>query len=120
MVYKLALVSTLLLSLSFSSLAQTQSYDSLVKQLTALETEVDEIQLNLETSKNKFKTSILIASLGYATTIAGGLMLGRKNDELGQGLLVVGGVTGTIGTYKMVDAFQYLTGKKRKRRKENK
>ncbi|MEQ9165369.1 MAG: hypothetical protein RLO12_03865 [Fulvivirga sp.] len=44
-------------------------------------------------------------------------MLGRENDELGQGLLVAGGVTGGIGTYMLVDAFKYL-GRVRRNTKE--
>ncbi len=84
-----------------------------------LEAGVNEINLNLEQSQRKFQSGILIATLGYTTTIAGGLMLGRENDEAGQALLVAGGITGVIGTYKMVDAFRFLTGRKKKKPKPN-
>ena len=57
-----------------------------------------------------------MATLGYTVTIARGLMLGRDNDELGQVLLVTGGVTGGIGTYMLVDAFKYL-GRTRRSKK---
>ena len=96
----------------------TSSYDSLKGKILALETEVNETNLNLTNAQNKFQSGALIATLGYTTTIAGGLMLGRSNDEAGQALLIAGGVTGVIGTYKMVDAFRYLTGRKKKKKKK--
>ncbi|GAB4229547.1 MAG: hypothetical protein Tsb0034_01160 [Ekhidna sp.] len=105
----------IVLLLSNACIGQT-SYDSLKQQILSLETRVDKVELNLEQSKNKFKSGILIATIGYTTTIAGGLMLGRSNDQMGQALLVAGGVTGVIGTYKLVDAFSYLTGRKKKKR----
>ena len=64
--------------------------------------------MNLEKSKAKFQRGILVATIGYTLTIAGGLMLGRENDELGQVLLVTGGVTGITGTVLLVDAFKFL------------
>ncbi|MEO1254364.1 MAG: hypothetical protein AAFY41_05700 [Bacteroidota bacterium] len=82
----------------------------------ALDKKVEDINLNLATSQKKFRSGILIATIGYTTTIAGGLMLGRTNDETGQALLIAGGATGVIGTYKMVDAFKYLTGRKKKKK----
>ena len=116
MVYRL--ISLLFLFFVFhSTIAQnTPSYDSLRSAIIQLDTRVSQINLNLETSQKKFKSGILIATLGYTTTITGGLMLGRSNDQLGQGLLVVGGATGIIGTYKMVDAFRFLTGSRKKKR----
>lgn len=114
MVYKITSLLVLLF-ISFSSFSQT-SYDSLKNQVIQLEIKVDQINLNLETSQRKFKNGILIATIGYTTTITGGLMLGRKNDDLGQALLVVGGTTGVIGTYKMVDAFRFLTGNRKRKR----
>ena len=117
MVYRLV---TLFLSLIFIhsvSAQNSQSYDSLKRAIVELDARVNQVELNLQTSQQKFKTGILIATLGYSTTIAGGLMLGRSNDQLGQGLLVVGGATGIIGTYKMVDAFSFLTGRKKKKKR---
>lgn len=101
---------------SYSTFAQNSpSYDSLKQAIISLDTRVSQVELNLETAQSKFRTGILIATLGYTTTITGGLMLGRENDQLGQGLLVVGGATGILGTYKMVDAFRFLTGRKKKK-----
>lgn len=77
-------------------------------QVLALQTDVESIHLNLEKSKARFQRGILVATLGYTVTIAGGLMLGRENDKLGQGLLIAGGVTGVVGTYMLVDAFKWL------------
>jgi len=113
-----AIVLSLFISLSFSVFSQTSSsYDSLKSSILKLENDVNAINLNLEQSQKKFQSGILIATLGYTTTIAGGMMLGRTNDEAGQALLIAGGATGIIGTYKMVDAFRYLTGRKKKRKK---
>ena len=101
----------LIIFLSLISLAGASAqgnYDSLKQQVLALQADVNNIHLNLEKSKSKFQRGILVATLGYTVTIAGGLMLGRENDELGQGLLVAGGITGIIGTYMLVDAFKFL------------
>lgn len=66
------------------------------------------IQLYLVKGEKKFKRGIFVATLGYSVTIAGGLMLGRKNDDLGKVLLVSGGATGITGTAMMLNAFKYL------------
>lgn len=92
-----------------------QELDSLKREILLLREDVNQIQVNLETSKIKFKQGIAVATLGYSVTIAGGLMLGRKNDELGKILLVAGGVTGITGTILMVDAFRFLSPKKKRR-----
>ncbi|WP_424963472.1 hypothetical protein [Ekhidna sp.] len=119
MVYRIT-ISFLIFITSTTLFAQTpSSYDSLKNRIMKLEAGVNEINLNLEQSQRKFQSGILIATLGYTTTIAGGLMLGRENDEAGQALLVAGGITGVIGTYKMVDAFRFLTGRKKKKPKPN-
>lgn len=105
------------LCLSVDLLAQQTPYenlDSLKKEILELRADVDQIQLNLKTSQNKFKRGIAVATIGYSVTIAGGLMLGRKNDELGKGLLIAGGATGVTGTILMVDAFRHLTKKRPK------
>ncbi len=78
------------------------------KEILLLNQNVETIQLNLGKAENKFKRGIGLATLGYSVTIAGGLMLGRKNDELGKVLLVSGGVMGITGTILMVDAFKFL------------
>jgi len=94
--------------------AQTR-IDSLKNEIMEVKLDVENINLNLEKSKAKFQRGILVATLGYSITIAGGLMLGRSNDELGQALLITGGVTGGIGTYMLVDAFKYLGRTRRMR-----
>jgi hypothetical protein len=94
---------------SYSLHAQQQAdVDSLKKEILQLKTEVRTIQLNLVQGEKKFKRGILVATIGYSVTIAGGLMLGRKNDDLGKVLLVSGGATGITGTVMMLDAFKYL------------
>ena len=97
--------------------AQTGSIDSLRQEVLKLDQKVNQMELNIELSQKKFRSGILIATIGYSVTIAGGLMLGRENDELGQVLLVAGGTTGIIGTYKMVDAFRFLSGDKKKKKR---
>jgi len=102
-------ILTLLLLCLFTTSGMPQSrIDSLQREIMEVRLDVEEINLNLEKSKSKFQRGILVATLGYTVTIAGGLMLGRENDELGQALLVTGGVTGGIGTYMLVDAFKFL------------
>lgn len=103
--------------LIYASAQETPSYEDFKASIIQLETRVATLELNLETAKNKFRSGILIATLGYTTTIAGGLMLGRENDQLGQVMLITGGATGIVGTYRMVDAFRYLTGVERKKKK---
>lgn len=91
------------------SYSQTQSQlDSLKQEILEIHADVEHINMNLEKSKAKFQRGILVATIGYTLTIAGGLMLGRENDELGQILLVTGGVTGITGTVLLVDAFKFL------------
>jgi hypothetical protein len=107
----------LLLLFSFNSYCQQAPTDveDLKKQVLLLQQDVDNIQLNLVTSQKKFKRGILVATIGYTLTITGGLMLGRQNDQLGQGLLIAGGVTGAVGTVLLVDSFKYLGRAGRKR-----
>jgi hypothetical protein len=107
----------LLLLFSFNSYCQQApaDVDDLKKQVLLLQQDVDNIQLSLATSQKKFKRGILVATIGYTLTITGGLMLGRQNDQLGQGLLIAGGVTGAVGTVLLVDSFKYLGRAGRKR-----
>jgi hypothetical protein len=92
----------------FAQESPVTDVDALKKEILLLRADVNQIQLNLQTSQNKFRRGIAVATLGYTVTIAGGLMLGRKNDDLGKGLLIAGGATGITGTILMVDAFKYL------------
>lgn len=107
----------------FFTEAQTrlpQSSDSLKTEILSLRSDVDNIKINLGRTENRFKTGILISTVGYSIVITGGLMLGRKNDELGKALLITGGATGVTGTILLVDAFKFLgiaSGKKQNRRK---
>jgi hypothetical protein len=107
----------LLILFSLNSYCQQSPTDveDLKKQVLLLQQDVDNIQLNLATSQKKFKRGILVATIGYTLTITGGLMLGRQNDQLGQGLLIAGGVTGAVGTVLLVDSFKYLGRAGRKR-----
>jgi len=92
-----------------NSLAQQQAdLDSLKREILALKTEMRNLELDMATGEKKFKRGILVATIGYSVTIAGGLMLGRKYDDVGKVLLVTGGTTGIIGTAMMLDSFKYL------------
>jgi hypothetical protein len=84
------------------------SDDSLKQEILKIRNELEQVELNLSLSESKFKRGILVATIGYSTVITGGLMLGRKQDTLGKGLLIAGGATGVIGTVLMLDAFKYL------------
>ncbi|MBX2961259.1 MAG: hypothetical protein KF687_02030 [Cyclobacteriaceae bacterium] len=105
------LIITLSPLIAFSQDLPVSDVDSLKREILLLRADVDQIQLNLATSQKKFKTGIIIATIGYSVTIAGGLMLGRKYDDLGKVLLVTGGATGITGTFLMTDAFKYLNRK---------
>ncbi len=94
-------------ALSFAQ-TDTKDVEQLKNEILLLKGDIEQIQVNLSQSQNKFKRGIIVATLGYSVTIAGGLMLGRKNDDLGKVLLVSGGVTGITGTIMMADAFKYL------------
>lgn len=110
------IVILLMLIFPVISYAQTelQDVEQLKKEILLLRADVENIQVNLVQSQNKFKRGIGVATIGYTVTIIGGLMLGRENDDLGKVLLISGGVTGITGTIMMVDAFKYLgrAGKK--------
>ncbi len=88
--------------------AQDFPVDSLKYHMELLELNQQHVQLNLGKAEKQFKKGILISTIGYSVTIAGGLMLGGKNDELGTGLLVAGGAIGVGGTFILVDSFKYL------------
>ena len=107
---RILFIALLLCSLSKFSWAQELPPDvnALKKEILELKQNVDHVQLNLGLSKKRFQRGILVATLGYSITIAGGLMLGRERDELGQALLVLGGATGITGTYLLVDSFKFL------------
>lgn len=95
--------------LGLSTMAQSQqSVDSLKAEILKVNNDLQYVKMNLAKSESKFKRGILIATLGYSITITGGLMLGRKQDDLGKVLLVAGGVTGSVGTVLMLDSFKYL------------
>lgn len=113
------------LCFSYNAFSQNiQSSDSLrtleqfKKEIVNLRADIDNVQLNLGKSEKRFKTGIAVATLGYSITITGGLMLGRKRDDLGKVLLVAGGATGVTGTILMVDAFKFLGRASRKNRAE--
>ncbi len=97
-----------LISVSLQAQQNTPAdVEELKAEVLKLRTDVNQIQVNLSTSQNKFKRGIAVATLGYTVTIAGGLLLGQ-NENLGKALLVSGGATGITGTILMVDAFKYL------------
>jgi len=99
---------TICTSVVYSQDLQADSLAILKREILALRSDVDNIQLNLGKSERKFKVGMVVATIGYSVTIAGGLMLGRENDDLGKVLLVSGGATGITGTFLLVDSFKYL------------
>ncbi len=110
---------SILFFISISCYSQQQpsaDVEQLKAQILLLREDVSRIELNLATSEKKFKKGILVATVGYSLVITGGLMLGRENDQLGQRLLIAGGVTGAVGTVLLVDSFKYLGRAGRKKR----
>lgn len=108
MKYVLCFLMVMTSMVAVSQQALPTDLEDLKKQVLALNQHVDNIQLNLSIAERKFKRGILVATLGYTMTITGGMMLGRENDKVGQGLLIAGGSTGAIGTVLMLDSFKYL------------
>lgn len=106
-----------LLAFNFAK-AQNSSYDSLKSEILEIQKSVEVIDLRMEKSRQRFQTGILVSTIGYSVTITGGMMLGRKNDSLGQNLLIAGGATGALGTYFLFDAFNILGGKRKNRSKK--
>jgi hypothetical protein len=117
-VLKICLLLVILNSTVYAQTVPTE--DSLRQQVLQLQQDMDRVKLNLGNAQAKFQKGIALATIGYTVTIAGGLMLGRSNDKLGQGLLIAGGATGVTGTFMLVDSFKYLgraSGKEKKRRR---
>ncbi len=100
----------------FNLTAQDFPMDSLNYRVQALEINQKHVQLNLGKAEKQFKKGILVSTIGYSVTIAGGLLLGGKNDDLGTGMLITGGAIGVGGTFILVDSFKYL-GRASKRKK---
>lgn len=114
----LVIISLLSPFIATAQVSANASADSLKTEILNLKADVNNIKLNLGKVENRFKTGIIVSSIGYSVVITGGLMLGRKNDELGKTLLIVGGATGLTGTILMVDAFKFLgfaSGKKKRK-----
>ena len=93
---------------SFARAQTVDGVDSLKAEILKVRNDLQLVKLNLAESERKFKRGILVATVGYTVTVTGGLMLGRKQDELGKVLLVAGGATGVVGTVLMLDSFKYL------------
>ncbi len=108
---KIACIFITLLLLDFFSVNAQQlgNADSLKYEILKLQTEVNTIQLNLGKAHSRFKKGMLVATIGYSVTIAGGQMLGRKNDDLGKVLLYTGGAIGIGGTFMLLDSFKFLS-----------
>ncbi|MFT6867742.1 MAG: hypothetical protein ACJA08_002586 [Cyclobacteriaceae bacterium] len=110
-------ITLILSAISQGVFGQSNAYDSLKMELMSIANEVDAIDLRMKKTQKRFQSGILVSTLGYSITIAGGLMLGRENDKFGQALLVTGGATGTLGTYFLLDSFNELAGRKKRRKK---
>lgn len=94
--------------ISYGQQGDSLRIEDLKQDILKLQADVDNIQINLNHSRKRFKRGILVATIGYTVTITGGLMLGRKNDELGKVLLISGGVVGGVGTVLLIDSFKFL------------
>jgi hypothetical protein len=113
-------VTTMALAISGWAQTATPTEAELKAQILQLQGRVENIEVNLGQAQRKFQTGMALATIGYTVTIAGGLMLGRENDRLGQGLLIAGGATGVAGTFMLVDSFKHLgraAGASKKRRR---
>lgn len=111
---KTILTFFLLSILSFTILAQERKLPETEEEFKAeilkLRQDVDDIQHNLDKTRQRFKLGVGLAALGYTVTIAGGLMLGGDNADTGEVLLYTGGAIGLTGTLLLVDSFKFLRG----------
>ncbi len=95
---------------SFSANAQVseqKNIDSLRQEIFQMKSDIQSIQLNLNQAKKRFNAGIIVATLGYSVTIAGGLILG-ENADLGNTLLWTGGAIGVGGTFLLMQGFKFI------------
>jgi len=102
----------IIVALVFNFSAQAQStqsldIDSLKSEIFQMKSDVQQIQLNLNQAKKRFNTGIIVATVGYSVTIAGGLILG-ENADLGNTLLWTGGAIGVGGTFLLMQGFKFI------------
>ncbi len=116
MKYMFFLTIALFFVLNQASGQSTADFDSLRKEVLLLKTEVQEFNWQVSQSQKKLRNGIITSTIGYTITIAGGLMLGRQNDQLGQGLLIAGGATGATGTAMMIASLKIKDRKKQRNR----
>lgn len=102
----------LFLAFSFSLSANAQmtqetNIDSLRNEIFQIKSDVHSIRLNLNKAKKRFNAGIIVATVGYSVTIAGGLILG-ENADLGNTLLWTGGAIGVGGTFLLLQGFKFI------------
>ncbi len=103
------LTTTFFLSIPlFAQEYSKQELDSIKREIFNLQTDVQEIQINLYNAKKTLKTGIFIATLGYTVTIIGGQLLGT-NPQLGEAMLYAGGAIGIGGTIVLVNGFNKIS-----------
>jgi hypothetical protein len=86
---------------------QTLDIDSLKYEIFQMKSDIQQIQLNLNKAKKRFNAGIIVATVGYSVTIAGGLILGQ-NADLGNTLLWTGGAIGVGGTFLLMQGFKFI------------
>lgn len=97
-------------AISFSANAQQATeinIDSLRQEVFQMKSDIQLIQLNLNKAKKRFNAGIIVATIGYSVTIAGGLILG-ENADLGNTLLWTGGAIGVGGTFLLMQGFKLI------------
>jgi hypothetical protein len=114
MKYTILLTIGLLFFQTTASGQTRADFDSLKREVLLLRTEVAEFNWQVSQSQKKLRNGIITSTIGYTVTIAGGLMLGRQNDKLGQALLIAGGATGATGTAMMIASLKIRDKKKRR------
>lgn len=92
---------------SYGQTSKQINIDSLKQQVMSLQADVDYIKLNLNKSKKRFNQGMIVATIGYTVTIAGGLIL-SENQDLGKGLLYTGGAIGVAGTAILLNGFKII------------
>lgn len=100
---------------SLQAQAVADDVETLKKKVLQLDQRVGDIETNLALGEKKLRKGILVSTIGYTVTITGGMLLGRRQDELGKALLIAGGATGVAGTIIMVNAFRFFGNAKTRR-----
>lgn len=82
--------------------------EDLKKEILSLKSQQEVTLQYLDKYRKRFNFGLIMATIGYTTVVAGGQLLGGSNDDLGRGMLYVGGALGIAGTVVLIDAGKFM------------